>query len=465
MLSEDKSEVLIDTFTMDGTWQEWDTVLKADHSYWFHEVTAPAGYKLAEDVKFTVSHYGEEIQVDMVDEPTKTIIEKTDSKTGESLAGATLQILDKDRNVIREWITGETGIFSVEGLTKGETYTLHESGTPAGYYYSYDVQFTVTGEEEQKVEMCNREIIVVTPPDEYPDPKPDPQGTHPDYELKKKRVSLAPEKGKSGEYGFFRGNRVLYDVTVTNTGETDLSMTVTDAFEKAEYFSIPRATGVRFYKNDGHEGISMGEIVSLEGNTAKIKLAVGGYAVIRYEADVLDEAKELLSGHAVDDGLGYLNTARTTEVVGTYTEYTGEDKDGDGKGDTPVEKTVTKEDYPDELGDKEDTANTPVQEPDEDGENPSYTMDKTRTTKAPEKGESGRYGFFRGDTVTYVVRITNTGDMPLKMYMTDEFDYRIRKHFEDLTIAKIDGEVLEEEGTGVGTTVAKIRIEPEKKRQ
>ena len=32
-------------------------------------------------------------------------------------------------------------------------------------------------------------------------------------------------------------------------------------------------------------------------------------------------------------------------------------------GDTETEKTVTKEDYPDELGDKEDTANTPVQEP------------------------------------------------------------------------------------------------------
>ena len=460
VLSEDKSEVLIDSFTMDGTWQEWDVVLQADHSYWLHEVTPPEGYAAAEDVKFTVSHYGEDIQVDMEDEPTKVIIEKTDSVTGKSLAGATLQILDKDKKVIREWTTDETGTFTVDGLVKGETYTLHESGTPNGYYYSYDVQFTVAGEGEQKVDMRNREIIVVTPPDEYPDPEPESQGTHPDYELMKERVSLAPEKGQSGEYGFFHGDKVLYDVTVTNTGETDLSMTVTDAFEEAGYFSIPRATGVRFYKHDGHEGITMGEIVSLDGNTAKIKLAVGGYAVIRYEANVLDAAKELLSGTAKDDGLGYLNTARSTDVVGTYTEYTGEDKDGDGKGDTPVEKTVTKEDYPDELGNKEDTANTPVQEPEEGGENPSYTMDKTRVDDAPEKGDTGKYGFHRSDTVAYDVHITNTGDMPLTMYVTDEFDYRIRRYFTSPVITKINGTAIEEDGTGVGTAAAKIRLEP-----
>ena len=462
ILSEDKAEVLIDSFTMDGTWQEWDVVLKADHSYWFHEVTPPEGYAAAEDVKFTVSHYGEDITVDMEDEPTNVIIKKTDSRTGESLADATLQLLDKDRKVIREWTTDETGTFSIEGLVKGETYTLHESGTPEGYYYSYDVQFTVDGSSDgQTVVMTNREIVVVTPPDEYPDPKPDPQGTHPDYELVKERVSLAPAKAGTGEYGFFCGDQVLYDVTVTNTGETDLTMTVTDDFEIANYFSTPEATAVRFYYKDGREGTTMGSIISMEGNEVKLKLAVGGYAVIRYEADVLDAAKELLSGHAVDDGLGYLNAARTTDVTGTYKEYSGEDNDGDGKGDTVTEKTVTKEDYPDELGDKEDTANTPVQEPKGGEENPSYTMDKARASNAPEKGESGMHGFHRGDTVAYDVHITNTGDLPLTMYVTDEFDYRISRYFTGLKITRIDGTALAENGTGIGTTVAKIRLEPE----
>ena len=102
VLNEDKKEVLIDSFTMDGVWQQWDTVLKADHSYWLHEVTPPEGYATAEDVKFTVSHYGEDIQVDMEDEPTDVIIKKTDSVTREPLAGAPLQILDKDKKVIKE---------------------------------------------------------------------------------------------------------------------------------------------------------------------------------------------------------------------------------------------------------------------------------------------------------------------------------------------------------------------------
>ena len=197
-------------------------------------------------------------------------------------------------------------------------------------------------------------------PDEYPDipdkeddahtpvqePKEPPK---PDYELSKERVSEAPAKAGTSGYGFFKGDKVLYDVTVTNTGDMDLSMTVTDNFTDTAYFSEPKAVSVQFFKDGGTEDADMGEIVSLEGNAAKIKLAVGGYAVVRYEADVLEAAKELLSEHAVDDGQGYLNTARSTDVTGTYTEYSGEDEDGDGRGDIETEKTVSKEDYPDEL--------------------------------------------------------------------------------------------------------------------
>ena len=249
ILSEDKAEVLIDSFTMDGTWQEWDVVLKADHSYWLHEVIPPEGYGVAEDVKFTVSHYGEDITVDMEDEPTDQIFKKTDSTTGKSLAGAVLQVIDKDGNIIDEWTTDDTGIHKLtKKLTAGETYILHEKETVEGYYYSYDVEFTVNADgESQVIDMRNREIKVVTPPDEFPEPTPEKQGTHPDYELVKERVSLAPAKAGTGEYGFFCGDRVLYDVTVTNTGETDLTMTVTDDFEIANYFSTPEATAVRFY--------------------------------------------------------------------------------------------------------------------------------------------------------------------------------------------------------------------------
>ena len=36
---------------------------------------------------------------------------------------------------------------------------------------------------------------------------------------------------------------------------------------------------------------------------------------------------------------GYLNTATTTNVFTTYYEYSGEDHDGDSKGDTKTEVT------------------------------------------------------------------------------------------------------------------------------
>ena len=463
VLSEDKTEILIDSFTMNGTMQEWTKVLKADHSYWLHEVTPPVGYTSAADVKFTVSHYGEDVQAVMTDKKTETEIKKTDSTTGASLAGAKLQILDKDRKVIKEWITDETGTFKITGeLVRGETYTLHEAETPDGYYYSYDVQFTVNGTESpQVVEMRNREIKVVTPPDEFPEPLPEPEGTEPNYEMEKERVTLAPEKGDTGEFGFFKGDTVFYDVTVENTGKITLTMDVTDSFEMKDNFSIPEVTSVRFFaRKTGQEGDSMGTLNGITGNTANITIHPGGYAVVRYKAIVMDRADEFLSDHTEDDGLGYLNTATTTNVIGKYIEYSGEDKDGDGKGDTETEKTVTKEDYPDELGDKEDDANTPVQEP--EGETPKYTMEKERVTEAPEKGETERYGFHRGDVVTYEVHLDNTGDLPLKIYVSDEFDYRISRYFEDLKITDINGEDISEDGMGIGATTARVRIMPGK---
>lgn len=444
------------TVQADGTYKSGDSVVTVNGN---GDAYAADGTFIAAGVKEEIPVAGNIIV--MRDVPTGVTFKKEDAVTGKSLAGATLQVLDKDRNVLSEWVTDDTGVFKLEqALNPGETYTLHEEKTVEGYYYSYDVQFTVNEDgQPQIVEMHNRPIIVVTPPDEYPGPDPDPQGTHPDYELEKERVSLAPNKKDTSQFGFFRGDRVLYDVTVTNTGETDLEMTVTDTFEIAEYFSEPRATGVRFFYKDGREGTTMGSIISLSGNQAKIHLAVGGYAVIRYEADVLPAAKEFLSDHAKDDGLGYLNTARSTDVVGKYTVYTGDDNDGDGKGDTPEEKTVTKDDYPEELGDKEDAANTPVQEPKEGGENPSYTMDKSRPTPAPAKDGTGMFGFFRGDSVDYDVHITNTGDMPLTMYVTDEFDYRIARYFSVPKIKKVDGRIIPEDGTGIGTDTVKISLD------
>ena len=77
-----------------------------------------------------------------------------------------------------------------------------------------------------------------------------------------------------------------------------------------------------------------------------------------------------------------------------------------------------------------DTANTPVQVPEEP--TPSYEINKERTDKAPKKSDTEKYGFKRGDTVTYEVHISNTGDMALKMYVTDAFASEVKDYFKEL---------------------------------
>ncbi|MSS36527.1 MSCRAMM family protein [Clostridium porci] len=509
--------------------------LTGDTTYLYHEVKAPDGYLVSEDIQFTLdedgkvtdAHYvnknretilydadgftttivkhqdgtytdnGVTITIDkngnavdaegnihakgvkeqipvtgnvirMKDAPTKVVFRKTDQKTGTSLAGATLELYKCPKkepyaeydpaDKVAEWVTDETGEFRFDGkLIPGATYTLRESRTVDGYYYSYDIEFVVNSDgKEQVVEMQNRRIIVEVPPDELPDPTPDPEGKEPNYEMEKERVTEAPEKGETGKYGFFAGDIVTYDVTITNTGSTRLTMNVSDAFENESYFSQPLVVAVKYYaRANDRLSSKMGTTHSINGSVANITIEQGGYAVVTYEAEVLETAPENLSDSAPDDGKGYVNTARTYDVVGKYYEYSGEDHDGDGKGDEKTEVEI--HDHPN-LEDKEDDANTPVQKPEED--TPRYTMSKSRPTPAPEKENEDRYGFKRGDTVTYEVRIRNTGDMALKMYVSDEFDYGIRSYFEDLKITKIDGEDISGDGMGIGYKTARVRVEP-----
>ena len=479
VLDENKNPV---TDILDGTafgigynWNQWSVVLEAGKTYYLHEVTPPDGYLPTEDVKFTVGYYGDRVEAVMKDKPTDVEFKKVDQQTKKPLAGAVLAVYKGPKKApyadydeadkVAEWTTDESGEFKLTGILKpGATYTLHEVQTVDGYYYSYDIEFIVnTDGSEQIVEMQNRKIIVETPPDELPPDTPTPEGREPEYEMKKERVTEAPEKKGTNQYGFFHGDRVTYDVTIRNTGEIALTMDVDDTFEVKKNFSTPKVHAVKFYGSaSGRENTNMGTLNSVNGSKANITIKAGAYAVVTYEAEVLEKADELLSSSAPDDGLGYVNTAAITNAVGKYYEYSGEDADGDGKGDTVKEITVTKKDYPDKLGDKSDDANTPVQTPDKETPTPSYEMDKERRTEAPEKEDEKKFGFHRGDTVVYDVTIANTGDLPLKMFVTDAFVDEVSQYFKGLKITAIDGEDISEDGMGIGTDTARIRIMPGK---
>lgn len=139
----DKDNNIIDQWTSGSEPHMIEGVLIAGQTYVLHEASAPAGYTLAKDVTFTVSETGEIDYVQMIDDTTKVSISKTDITGEKNVSGATLQIIDKNGNVIHEWISGTDVNYMEAQLTAGETYTLHETNAPAGYVLAQDQQFTV----------------------------------------------------------------------------------------------------------------------------------------------------------------------------------------------------------------------------------------------------------------------------------------------------------------------------------
>ncbi len=98
--------------------------------YTVDEIT-PAGF-----IK-TVTGY------DIENKSTKVEISKTSLVDGKELSGATLQILDKNGKVVKEWTTNGTKTMIEAELIAGETYTLKETAAPAGYVIASEVNFTV----------------------------------------------------------------------------------------------------------------------------------------------------------------------------------------------------------------------------------------------------------------------------------------------------------------------------------
>lgn len=128
--------------------------------YILHEKLAPFkdGYVSAVDVNFTVLEDGSVLEVEMKDEYSKVEISKTDLTTGKELEGAKMQVLDKDKKVLEEWVT-DGKPYQVEKLPVGAELTLREITAPDGYEIAEDVKFTLKDTTEvQKVQMKDARI-------------------------------------------------------------------------------------------------------------------------------------------------------------------------------------------------------------------------------------------------------------------------------------------------------------------
>ena len=73
---------------------------------------------------------------------TSVKVSKVDIADGKELEGAHIQIIDKDGNVVEEWISTKEA-HEITGLKTGETYTLRETVAPDGYDLTTDTTFVL----------------------------------------------------------------------------------------------------------------------------------------------------------------------------------------------------------------------------------------------------------------------------------------------------------------------------------
>ena len=107
------------------------------------------------DASYTDQNLAEiKLTKEVENQPTESQFTKTDATTGEELEGAKLQIIDKEGNIVEEWISAKEP-HVVYGLPEG-TYILHEELPPyvEGYVSAEDIEFEVKEDGSvTKVEM------------------------------------------------------------------------------------------------------------------------------------------------------------------------------------------------------------------------------------------------------------------------------------------------------------------------
>ena len=115
--------------------------LTAGKTYTLIETLPADGYTTAADIEFTVKDTWEIQKVTMKDDITTTEFHKV-NEDGDMLEGATLQVIDKDGNIVDEWVSSNNP-HVIEKLIVGQTYTLTEINAPDGYSKAKDIKFTV----------------------------------------------------------------------------------------------------------------------------------------------------------------------------------------------------------------------------------------------------------------------------------------------------------------------------------
>lgn len=158
-----EADSLADTVQTDAEGRGvFDADLPLGH-YYVREIETAPGYLVDENeypVDFTYKGQMTAVltqEIEVKETPIIVEVSKTDITSGKELAGAKLEIIDKDSNVYAEWVTDGTP-HQLNAIPAGD-YRLRETYAPYGYKIANEVEFTVeeTG-EIQKVAMTDERV-------------------------------------------------------------------------------------------------------------------------------------------------------------------------------------------------------------------------------------------------------------------------------------------------------------------
>ena len=153
-------------------------------SYVYSETTAPAGYILdPETYTFAVNADGSiEGTTTMLNVKTSVTIQKVDAETDEGLKGATIEIYDKDGNVVNQdnKVTDEEGYLVVEGLPVG-SYTFKEIEAPEGYELNDETyEFTINEDGSVDGSFIIKDNVIVIEKEPEKEEKPEVEKDNPE---------------------------------------------------------------------------------------------------------------------------------------------------------------------------------------------------------------------------------------------------------------------------------------------
>ena len=159
----DEENNLIHSWTSSAVAENLEEFLEPGKTYRLVEKSPAPGYSYAEDVTFTVNEDGTVDRVIMVDKPTRIVLSKKKITNSEELPGALLQVVDKDGNVVEEWISTDQPHEIVAKLVVDESYVLREVRPADGWAYAEDVPFKVSHDgtvDQVKMEDKPTHVVV-----------------------------------------------------------------------------------------------------------------------------------------------------------------------------------------------------------------------------------------------------------------------------------------------------------------